>query len=111
MPSLALKSLMVHNKGLEHHKEHGFRTKPFSRLNRYLFPELVDQIAVELPTRNVFIEWVNSSATGCMRKTSIGGTSNWQNIHHYRTATTFLLFGRMPQPTILTSIFLTSSGC
>ena len=38
------------NKGLEYYKEHGFRTKPFSRLNWYLFPELVDQgLRFELP--------------------------------------------------------------
>jgi len=38
------------NQGLDYYKEHGFRTKPFSRLNWYLFPELVDQgLRFELP--------------------------------------------------------------
>jgi len=38
------------SQGLEYYKEHGFRTKPFSRLNWYLFPELVDQgLRFELP--------------------------------------------------------------
>ncbi|MEK9724179.1 MAG: molybdopterin-dependent oxidoreductase, partial [Rhodospirillaceae bacterium] len=38
------------NHGLDYFKEHGYRSKPFSRLNWYLFPALADQgLRFELP--------------------------------------------------------------